>query len=475
MTEIVKWWEGRIIDGKYPLQNYLGGSDHGAVFLTQRDGASGKAVIKLIPSDADVVKRLQRWQAARELNHPNLIRLFESGLEGTELLYVVEEYAEENLSQVIPERALTADEARGMLPPILQALQYLHDQGFVHGHIHPSNILASGEQVKLASDVLSVPGVRTSNADVDNAYGPPEATRTISAAVDVWQLGIMLIEVLTQRAPVLDLRQKKAPVVPDGIPQPFREIIENCLQVDPTRRWSLSQIGDCLRRPQPELASAPAVAAAREVAISKTPGAPVGDAAAAEASAISGTARGGRQSAKWTYTIGLVAAVVVASFLVARPKSPPNPASQSGEHVVDSSAGAGYSTKPEAPALAANDGQRASGSGVSGAASAPSGASAEGKVNERVIPQITPAALRTIKGRIRIRVKVDVDEAGNVTQARLKSSGSSRHFAQSALEAARGWKFDPPRQNGQPVPSQWLLQFALSRRAIDDSVEQIKP
>jgi serine/threonine protein kinase len=78
--------------------------------------------------------------------------------DGIALLYVVEEYAEENLSQILPERALTPEEARGMLAPVLQALQYAHDKGLVHGHIQPSNILAIGDQVKLSSDTLAAPG-----------------------------------------------------------------------------------------------------------------------------------------------------------------------------------------------------------------------------------------------------------------------------------------------------------------------------
>src|ERR1700730_1603698 len=117
-------WERRTVDGRFPLQRYLGGSDHSAVFLTLRqDGAgdSGKAVIKLISADADAEKQLLQWKAVRELNHPNLIRIFEAGrceLDGEAALYVVMEYAEENLSQILPERALTAEETRGMLPPI---------------------------------------------------------------------------------------------------------------------------------------------------------------------------------------------------------------------------------------------------------------------------------------------------------------------------------------------------------------------
>src|SRR5216684_1238966 len=202
MSESWKQWEGSTVDGRFPLQSYLGGSDHSAVFLTPTQGAagdSGRGVIKLIPADpAGAEDQLLRWEAAGELTHPNLIPIFSSGrceLDGTDLLYVVMEYAEENLSQILPERALTSEEARGMLPPILRALQYVHDKGFVHGHVQPSNILAVGDEVKLSSDALSMAGERSGSARATSAHDSPEAaTGTISTASDVWQLGMTLIE-----------------------------------------------------------------------------------------------------------------------------------------------------------------------------------------------------------------------------------------------------------------------------------------
>src|SRR6202045_5091593 len=187
MSESWKRWQGRTVDDKFPLQSYLGGSDHSAVFLTVAQGGAGsaasgnpnKAAIKLMDAGpADGEAQLARWQAIRGLNHPSLIRTVDSGrceLDGTELLYVVMEYAEENLSQILPERALTAEEARGMLAPVLRALQCVHDKGFVHGHVQPSNILAVGDEVKLSSDALSMAGERNSDARAISAYDPPEA------------------------------------------------------------------------------------------------------------------------------------------------------------------------------------------------------------------------------------------------------------------------------------------------------------
>src|ERR1700676_519817 len=113
MSEAWKRWEGRTVDGRFPLQRYLGGSGHSAVFLTvtqPRGSDSEKAAIKLIRVSAgDANHQFLRWKETSELTHRILIRIFEAGhdeLDGTERIYVVMECEEENLTQILPERAL---------------------------------------------------------------------------------------------------------------------------------------------------------------------------------------------------------------------------------------------------------------------------------------------------------------------------------------------------------------------------------
>src|ERR1700678_1483738 len=165
-TEFWKSREGRTVDGKFPLQQWLGSSDHSAVFLTDRTGQKRtgepkKAVIKLITAAAgqeDI--QLSRWRDAAKLSHPHLLQLFECGRcqvddnqnNDKRLLYVVMEFAEENLAEILPLRPLAADEASAMLAPTTEALAYLHQSGFVHTRIRPSNIMALQDQLKISAD-----------------------------------------------------------------------------------------------------------------------------------------------------------------------------------------------------------------------------------------------------------------------------------------------------------------------------------
>src|SRR5512135_1465271 len=109
MSEAWKQLEGQAVNGKFHLRQYLGGSDYSAVFLTEvGEQKRQRAAIKLIPADPEsAALQLSRWELAAKLSHPHLLRLFQMGRcqpVKMGLLYVVMEYAEEDLSQILPHR-----------------------------------------------------------------------------------------------------------------------------------------------------------------------------------------------------------------------------------------------------------------------------------------------------------------------------------------------------------------------------------
>src|ERR1700730_15023296 len=136
MTRDWKQWEGQVVNGTFPLRQYLGGSEHSAVFLTERRGREPqRAAIKLIPADPGTAGvQLSRWEATAKLAHPHLLRVFETGscqLDKVVLLYVVMEYAEDDLAQILPHRALAQEEVRDLLEPALDALTFVHGKSLV--------------------------------------------------------------------------------------------------------------------------------------------------------------------------------------------------------------------------------------------------------------------------------------------------------------------------------------------------------
>jgi TonB family protein len=467
MSGTWKRWEGRVVDGKFLLQSYLGGSDHSAVFLTPMQGGaddSEKAAIKLVSATADADRQLSRWEAGRDLNHPNLIRIVEAGrceIDGTKLLYVVEEYAEENLSQILPERALTAEEVRGMLPPILRALQFVHNKGLVHGHIRPSNILAIEDQVKLSSDTLVAPRETSRSEETANAYDPPEASMGgSSTASDVWQLGMTLTEVLTQRLPVWDRARRGVPEVPAAVPEPFREIAGHCLQMDPGARWTLAQISHRLDPVWPVPVPVQSSQRARMVSPAAT--------------------RQPRKSAKWIYVVGLAVLLATAYVLFVRTKSSvpaagTQPMQAPSTAIADRSQSAHAPTGQEITPTPAATGDATKNSSVNKASTSIDTTSSDPQVGvlQRVMPEVSPSARRTIHGKIMVGVRVKVDSAGDVQTARIESGNVSKYFSRIALEAARNWKFSPA-EAGETDDREWKVKFGFSRARTEASATRVK-
>lgn len=343
MADFWKRCEGRMIEGKYPLQQFLGGTPSSGVFLTGRSSAPAeKTVIKFILAHPGTAKlHLSRWARAARLSHPNLLQLLDSGrcgLDGRDLLYVVFEYAEEDLSQILPERALTAEETREMVVPVADALTYLHGQGLAHGHLKPSNVHAIGEQIKLSVDSVTRLGELHLARGADS-YGAPELVSSpVTGASDVWSFGITLVEALTQHAPDVPALRHADPEIPATLPQPFLDIARHALKRDPAQRWTPADIAAHLRPGhvvEKEAPSAPAVSATPakatpailsplDVPLSPERGIPVAKLAAAPPRVMPPQQKPGAPAKKTlllpNYAIPLLAAILVVAAIVGLPK-----------------------------------------------------------------------------------------------------------------------------------------------------------
>src|SRR5579863_3530100 len=447
-SEVWKKWEGRLVDEKFPLRQWLGGSDHSAVFLTDYPtGGSLKAAIKIIAATgSDDEVQLARWAAHGKFSHPHVIRLFDGGsciIDGARLLYVVMEYADEDLAQILPLRPLAATEAAEMLQPAAQALASLHRSGLAHGAIKPSNIMAVGNQLKLSADSLGKIGDR-SPAGAPSPYDAPEiATSGPSPAADIWSLGAALVAVLTQNEP--KLKSSEPIAVPNTIPQPFRDIARDCLRDQPHRCTA----EDILRRLQPAVAPVSEAAPVRAREVPAPPPQPSNPLP--------------QPSKRWVVVTVVVAALVLGVWLGIRVLShqPPSAATPDTQSAASQSSPDVSATQSAAP--------------FSGKQSPPKRGSAQGSVLQQVMPDVSRGAQNTITGRVKVSVQVEVDSSGNVSDARLVSAGPSKYFASRSLAAARKWKFSAPQVGGQPTPSQWLLRFEIGRGSIQAFPSQIKP
>jgi TonB family protein len=445
-TEVWKNWEGRIVDEKFPLRQWLGGSEHSAAFLTERTGTGPhKAVIKLILAEnRNDDAQLSRWAAAAKLSHPHLIRLFEHGryaIDGTPFLYVVMEFADENLAEILPLRALAPAEASEMLRPTTEALDYLHHSGYAHGRIRPSNIMAVDNQLRISADGLRKVGER-GNVRVPSAYDAPEiATLGLTPAADIWSLGLALVAVITQNEPKLTNGDRGQVAVPATIAQPFREIARQCLQVDPQRRCTAADILSQLQT-QNRMAEVPA----SSTIVDPTPP---------------------KERSKKRFVIPVVIAALILIAWVGSKWMVHQPAIPAAETRTATAPPPAETPAPQSPAPVSEN--------ISGNHKPAPRGLARGSVLQQILPDVSRGAQNTITGHVKVSVQVSVDASGNVSQAQFASAGPSKYFADRALTAARGWKFTPPKADGQAVASEWILRFQFGRASTQVFPAEIKP
>jgi serine/threonine protein kinase len=247
-TEVWVGWENQVVNGVYPLRRFLGGSNHSSVFLTEyRAEGIPNAAIKLVPAGAlETEAQLVQWGTAATLSHPHLLRLFDVGrcqLGGRGFLFVVMEYADQTLAQILPRRALSPDEVREMLLPSLAALAFLHRNNLVQGQLKPTNLLVVNDQLKLASDTIRSTGYLTGGILRASLYDPPELKDgEISTAGDVWGLGITLVEALTQHPPAWPDQRSETVSLAASIPEPFVDTVRRCLNQTPANRPTVKEL-----------------------------------------------------------------------------------------------------------------------------------------------------------------------------------------------------------------------------------------
>ncbi len=453
MTPIWSGWQNTIINGLYPLQRLVNGSEHGAIFLTECKGqVVPNAALKIIPIERVTLAQLSHWRSASGLSHPHLIRLFDAGLcqlGGRPFLFVVMEYAEQTLREVLSQRALTPDEVRELLPPALDALSFVHRQGLVLAHLKPANVLVVNDQVKLATDSIRPTGAPRVGIADPSFYDPPEASYArYSTADDIWGLGVTLVEALTQSLPWINI-QADAVCLPSTVPAEFVDTVQRCLRYNPAARASAMDlqapvVSAPAAPPAPapiSLEPAPIPPESAPIPLEPVPVPPQSVAVSLPPAPVrqepvpvpESPGQFGRAPAVVALIFLVLLAAVWADLRLFRPH-------HSAQIALDRPAAVPQVAAPISPAPLPQ----------------PAAVHAQ-------MPNVARSALRTIHGRIRIAVLVSVDRSGAVIDAHLKNTGPSSYFARLAREAARNWTFTPA---DAPGTRPWLVRFEFTSSGV---------
>jgi serine/threonine-protein kinase len=204
--------------GPYRVVRELGRGGMGAVYLADRvDGEFEQQVaIKILPTPFSTEERLRRFERERSLlarlAHPNIARLLGGGRTPEGHPYLVMEYVQGlSLDRYCEERRAGLDERIRLVLAITDAVEFAHRNLIVHRDLKPSNIVVDGEgAVKLLDFGIALPLAeaadealtKDSGRPMTPAYASPEQFlgEDMTTASDVYQLGLILYELLTGRA-----------------------------------------------------------------------------------------------------------------------------------------------------------------------------------------------------------------------------------------------------------------------------------
>jgi mitogen-activated protein kinase 15 len=205
--------EGHILR-RFSVLKKVGSGAYGHVWKveekTTRKVFALKKIFDAFQHATDAQRTYREMEILRQLEHPNIIKLYETiRADNNKDVYLLFEYMEADLHNVIAEGILKDVHVRFILYQMAKALKYLHSAKLIHRDLKPSNILVNSNcAIKLCDFGL----VRSLNSSLLTAvltegvatrwYRSPEVllgSKSYSTPADVWSFGCIIYEILAQK------------------------------------------------------------------------------------------------------------------------------------------------------------------------------------------------------------------------------------------------------------------------------------
>jgi serine/threonine-protein kinase len=254
-----------VVAGRYRIESRLGSGGMSTVHLAFDERLERYVAVKLLAehlaSDPAFVSRFQREAlAAARLIHPNIVQVFDSGLDDSrDQHYIVMEYIDgQSCAEILRDRGwLPTEEALPIILGACAGLDYAHRKGVVHRDVKPGNLLLGPDStVKLADFGIAKATEQSSITQVGSvlgtaAYLAPEQGRGEEAGppADIYALGVVTYQLLSGRLPFegaslteLAIKQQREPPqrldeLVAAVSPPLGRAVAIALRIDPRQRY----------------------------------------------------------------------------------------------------------------------------------------------------------------------------------------------------------------------------------------------
>ncbi|MCG8524133.1 MAG: serine/threonine protein kinase, partial [Pseudomonadales bacterium] len=259
----------RRFGGDYELIEELGRGATGVVFKAYQISLNREVAIKILHGSAlasptERERFVIEAEAAATLKHPNIVPIYEIGRYNNYDFYSMALLSGGTLGERLASGHMNCREAVQLMIKVVRTVQAAHQSGIIHRDLKPDNLLLDGDNEPHVSDFSLAYRLEQQNnltllgqiAGTPRYMAPEQivpSLGTITTAVDIYSLGVILYELLSGAPPlhadsalhtmqkVIDTPPKSLRLYASAVDRDLETIVMKCLEKDPSRRYQTAR------------------------------------------------------------------------------------------------------------------------------------------------------------------------------------------------------------------------------------------